>query len=269
MVITLDKHKHPLGVCTERRARILLGKRRACVYRYYPFTIIVKDTDIRDIVPKDEYQIKIDPGAKHTGIAVVCVNDNAVVFYQQIEHRGEQVKNNLDTRRATRRKRRNRETRYRKPKWGNKQLRKDAKLMYDTKRPNGWLPPSVMSVADNVIAWVVRLCRLFHITGCSFEAVRFDTQLLNNPNISGEAYQHGTLFGYEIKEYILDKYGHTCQYCNGASGDPVRGYSLRDGTRNEHCSDYSVQWNVPPVAEQSTTVLCWACPQTIIMTLCV
>jgi hypothetical protein len=27
-------------------------------------------------------------------------------------------------------------------------------------------------------------------------------------------YQHGTLYGYEIREYLLDKYKHTCQYCN-------------------------------------------------------
>lgn len=221
MVITIDKHKRPLGVCTERRARILLAKRRACVYKYYPFTIIVKDVDVRDTKPKDEFQIKIDPGAKYTGIAVVRITDNAVVYFQQIEHHGEQVKSNLDTRRGSRRNRRSRETRYRRPKWGNKQLKKGAKPMYDSIRPEGWLPPSVKSVADNVLSWVYRLCRLFNITSCSFEAVRFDTQLLDNPNISGEEYQHGTLFGFELKEYLLDKYGHTCQYCGGASGDSI------------------------------------------------
>lgn len=47
MVIILDKRKKPLGFCTERRARKLLENRRACVYRYYPFTIIIKDIDIR------------------------------------------------------------------------------------------------------------------------------------------------------------------------------------------------------------------------------
>ena len=45
MVITLDKRKRPLGVCTERRARILLEKRRACVYKNFPFVIILKDKD--------------------------------------------------------------------------------------------------------------------------------------------------------------------------------------------------------------------------------
>ena len=77
------------------------------------------------------------------------------------------------------------------------------------------------SVADNIISWVIRLKKLFNITECSFEAVRFDTQLMDNPDISGEDYQHGTLFGYEMKEYLLDKYGHVCQYCGGASEDNI------------------------------------------------
>lgn len=42
MVITLDKNKQPLGVCSERRARILLQKKRAYVRKYFPFTIVVK-----------------------------------------------------------------------------------------------------------------------------------------------------------------------------------------------------------------------------------
>jgi hypothetical protein len=36
---------------------------------------------------------------------------------------------------------------------------------------------------------------------------------MDNPNIEGVQYQQGELFGYEIKEYLLDKYGHVCQYC--------------------------------------------------------
>lgn len=53
------------------------------------------------------------------------------------------------------------------------------------------------------------------------EAVRFDTQLLEEPDIEGVRYQQGELFGYELKEYLLEKHGHTCQYCNGKAGDSV------------------------------------------------
>ena len=37
----------------------------------------------------------------------------------------------------------------------------------------------------------------------------------------GREYQQGTLFGYELREYLLEHFRHTCQYCGGASGDSV------------------------------------------------
>jgi hypothetical protein len=45
------------------------------------------------------------------------------------------------------------------------------------------------------------------------ELVRFDTQKLQNPEISGIEYQQGTLQGYEVREYLLEKWGHKCAYC--------------------------------------------------------
>ena len=44
MVITLDKNKRPLGFMSERRCRILLEKKRAVLYRYFP--TIVKERKI-------------------------------------------------------------------------------------------------------------------------------------------------------------------------------------------------------------------------------
>lgn len=89
------------------------------------------------------------------------------------------------------------------------------------KRPEGWLPPTVRAKTDCVINWVNRLMRLCPIAAISIETVRFDTQKLQNPEISGIEYQQGTLFGYEVREYLLAKYGHECQYCHGKSKDPV------------------------------------------------
>jgi 5-methylcytosine-specific restriction endonuclease McrA len=63
--------------------------------------------------------------------------------------------------------------------------------------------------------------KLCPVTGIVLERVRFDTQKLQNPDISGVAYQQGTLFGYEVKEYLLEKFNRTCAYCNGLSKDPV------------------------------------------------
>jgi len=45
------------------------------------------------------------------------------------------------------------------------------------------------------------------------ELVRFDLQLMQNPEISGIQYQQGTLAGYECREYLLAKWGRACSYC--------------------------------------------------------
>ena len=232
MVITIDKHKRPMGFTTPKRARQLLSKGRAVVHKMYPFTIRVKDVDSRTFDKQKEYQVKVDPGSKYTGIAIIEKDTNKVAMMAQIEHRGDSIKAALKTRFDARRNRRNRKTRYRRCKWINHYLKKGSKYKAESPRPDGWLPPSVKSVADNTINTLKKFKRLINITKASVEYVKFDTQLLDNPDISGVEYQHGTLFGYELKEYLLEKYGHTCQYCGGASGDDVLEWEHMVSKRN-------------------------------------
>ena len=214
MVILLDKHKRPAGFTTESHLRRLTEKHRAVIYRKYPCVAILKDADVRGFDGQRTFRIKIDPGAKYTGLCVICNETDEVMLFLQIKHHGDQVRARLDTRRDCRRNRRDRETGYRRCKY-------KAGRKIDSSRPKDWLPPSVKSTADNIISWVRKLKKWIRITECSVEAVRFDTQLLDDPDIKGKEYQHGTLYGYEIKEYLLAKYGHTCQYCGGVSGDSI------------------------------------------------
>jgi 5-methylcytosine-specific restriction endonuclease McrA len=107
----------------------------------------------------------------------------------------------LQKRAACRRARRQRKTRYRKARFLNR------------RRWEGWLPPSLESRLANILCWVNRLRRLCPIGAISQELVRFDTQLLQNPDISGVEYQQGTLAGYELREYVLEKMGRHCAYC--------------------------------------------------------
>src|SRR5260370_4014043 len=53
------------------------------------------------------------------------------------------------------------------------------------------------------------------------ELVRFDMQAMQNPEISGVEYQQGELFGYEVREYLLEKWGRKCAYCD-AEGVPLQ-----------------------------------------------
>ncbi len=199
-VFVLDTNKTPLAPCHEAKARKLLDEGRAAIFRRYPFTIILKHAAQYPSVP--ELRVKLDPGSKTTGIAVIDEKSGTVVFAAEVSHRGHKIKESLDGRRAIRKSRRNRKTRYRKARWQNRR-----------NKQAGWLPPSIMSRIANILTWVTRLRKVCHITAISIERVKFDMQLLENPEISGIEYQQGTLQGYEVREYLLEKWGRACAYC--------------------------------------------------------
>jgi 5-methylcytosine-specific restriction endonuclease McrA len=217
-VFVLDKKKQPLMPCTPARARKLLSKQKAVVYRHYPFTIILKERDGGDC---QEIQHKIDQGSKTTGIALVAdfKRGKTVIFAANLNHRGHSISQKLQARAAIRRSRRARNTRYRKPKWTNDMSQKQ--YAHINQRSKGWLAPSNLSRIDNIINLVHKLQKLVPLTHISVEDVRFDTQLMNNPDIQGKEYQQGTLFETEVKEYLLVLYHHQCAYCGGLSNDTI------------------------------------------------
>ncbi len=71
-----------------------------------------------------------------------------------------------------------------------------------------------MSRVHNVKTWAQRFAKLSPISSCAVETVRFDTQKMQNPEISGAEYQQGELLGYEVREYLLEKWGRKCAYCS-------------------------------------------------------
>jgi 5-methylcytosine-specific restriction endonuclease McrA len=208
MVFVLSHDRQPLDPTSHRRAGMLLKKGRAAVFRRYPFTIILKDRLATESVTH-EHRVKLDPGSKTTGIAVVAETTGRVVWAGELTHRGQAIRDALLSWRASRRSRRQRKTRYRKPRFLNR------------RRPAGWLAPSLAHRVDTTLTWVNRLRRLVPVAAISMELVRFDMQLLENAKISGVAYQQGTLAGYEIREYLLEKWSRRCAYC-GAKDTPLQ-----------------------------------------------
>jgi len=198
-VFVLDQTLRPLNPVHPARARILLSSGKAAVYRTYPFTLILHRTIEQPVLVP--LRLKIDPGARTTGLALINNATGEVVWAAELEHRSFTVKSSLDARRAVRRSRRARHTRYRQPRWANRH------------RKAGWLPPSLESRIAQVLTWVSRLRRLCPLTSISLEVVKFDTQALQNPEISGVEYQQGSLMGYELRAYLLEKWQRTCAYC--------------------------------------------------------
>lgn len=105
MIIALDKYKRPLGFLTERRCRILMERKRAVLYRVFPTVVILMDVDARTIPDLPSFRIKIDPGSKYTGIAIIRNDTDEFVYAMQIEHRGDTVRAALNKRKNARRNR--------------------------------------------------------------------------------------------------------------------------------------------------------------------
>jgi hypothetical protein len=205
-VFVVDQDRKPLNPVHPGRARFLLTAGHAAVLRRYPFTIIMKESK-PDAQPQP-LRIKLDPGSKTTGVAIINDTTGRVVWAAEIAHRGQQVHANLDARRTQRRNRRQRHTRYRPARFTNRA------------RPKGWLPPSLRSRIDNLLTWIARLQTWCPIGAISMELVKVDTQLMQNAEISGVAYQQGTLQGYEVREYLFEKWQRRCAYC-GATFVPL------------------------------------------------
>ncbi|MDJ0583246.1 RNA-guided endonuclease IscB [Crocosphaera sp.] len=216
-VFVLDSTKKPLNPVHPGQARRLLKQDQAAVFRRYPFTIILNEA-VKE--KAKNIKLKLDPGSKFTGIALV--QENQVIWAAELQHRGQQIKDALTSRRQLRRGRRGRKTRYRQPRFLNR------------KRTEGWLPPSLQHRVDTTLTWVKRLIRYCPVDSLSIELVKFDLQKADatprretaqgnahqeqeNPEIRGVEYQHGTLYDWEVREYLLTKFNRTCQYCKATN----------------------------------------------------
>jgi RRXRR protein len=99
-VLVVDQERTPLDPVHPGRARLLLNAGKAAVLYRFPFTIILKAAG--PATHQAPLRVKIDPGSKTTGIAVVNDASGQVVWAGELAHRGEAVKARLDQRRACR-----------------------------------------------------------------------------------------------------------------------------------------------------------------------
>lgn len=168
-VLVIDQDKRPLEPIHPGYARKLLSCGKAAVYRRFPFVLILT-RQVPEAHPQP-LRLKIDPGSHTTGLAVLDDTTGHVLWAAELTHRGEQVRTGLQKRAAVRRGRRFRHRRYRPARFRNR------------RRSKGWLPPSLRSRVQHVEAWTRRLMRWCPLGAISYEAVRFDTQALHNPEI--------------------------------------------------------------------------------------
>jgi hypothetical protein len=183
-------------------ARILIKKGQAKCIRRTPFTIkLLKDTTnyTQPIV------LGVDTGSKTIGVSAVISNTSKVVYLSEVVIRND-ISEKMDRRRSYRRNRRNRKTRYRKPRFLN---RGNSKRL-------GRISPTITSKINSHLKEINFVKSILPITKVILETASFDTVALANPNIklTAKVYQKG--LNYQLgntKAYVLGRDGHTCRNC--------------------------------------------------------
>lgn len=189
--------------CSQKKARILLKQNKAKIYKHNPFTIQLLYATGET---KQDCHIGVDTGSKYIGLAVT--SEDKVLFKAAVELR-QDVKSNLDTRRMYRKSRRNRKTRYRKPRFLNR------------KKCDKWLPPSLQNRINHTYKWIDELCELVPNSKLHIEVGKFDTAKMINPGIQGVDYQQGQTYGfYNDRYFVFARDNYTCQCC-GKSKDKI------------------------------------------------
>src|SRR6266480_148192 len=201
-VYVLNCHGQPLMPCQPRKARLVLKDGKAKVVKMVPFTIqlLYGSSDY-----KQEVSLGVDAGTQHIGVSTVA--SQKVLFEAEVLPRSD-IQELLATRLQYRRTRRSRKTRYRKARFLNRN------------KPEGWLAPSVQHKVDCHIKTIRLIHRILPVRRTTIEVAQFDLQKIRHPEIAGEEYQQGPQLGFwNVREYVLARDGHRCQWCKGQSKD--------------------------------------------------
>lgn len=191
----------PTSRCGKVRRLLKTGK--AIVVEQIPFTIRLC-YDTTDYV--QPIALGVDAGTKHIGIS--ATTERMELYASEVEIRSDIVKL-IATRRESRHTRRKIKTRYRKPRFKNRKNRNIVK-------------PSTKEKINSHLRQIEFVHKILPISKIIIELGSFDTQKMKNPDISGVEYQQGDQLGFwNVREYVLARDKHKCQYCKGKSKDPI------------------------------------------------
>ena len=194
LVYVINKNGNPLMPCKPAKARHLIEEGKAEVVQWTPFTIRLL-WDCEECT--QNVTLGIDAG--YTTVGYSAVTSDKELIAGELTLRSD-IKRLLEKRRAYRRTRRSRKW-HREPRFDNRGI------------PNGWLAPSILHKLNSHINLIEKLKKILPITKIIVEVATFDTQKMQNPEISGVEYQQGELQGYEVREYLLQKFNRRCAYC--------------------------------------------------------
>src|SRR5258708_20927945 len=88
-ILVVDAERRPLMPTTRARARILVKSHKAAILRRFPLVIILKEARPAAVV--EPLRVKLDPGSKTSGVAVVNDRAGEVVWAAELTHRSQEI----------------------------------------------------------------------------------------------------------------------------------------------------------------------------------
>ena len=215
MVTVLSNTRQKLMPTTSYRARRLLKKGKATIYKYRPFTIILTGRSKGDV---QEIEYKCDTGYKHIGVSI-CNQKQELVSCEFELLDGEPERHR--DQKSYRKTRRNR-LRYRAPRFNNRK-KKYKKNLVDGK----YLAPSIKNKLQRHIDIFNMYYEVIPITSAVFEMGQFDIQIMQALEEGKEVpvgtdYQHGERYQIStLREAVFQRDNYTCRICGKGLKDKV------------------------------------------------
>ncbi|MEO8955119.1 MAG: RNA-guided endonuclease IscB [Ktedonobacteraceae bacterium] len=208
VVFVLSPDGVPLMPCSCVIARLLLKEGKAKVVRRTPFTIKLLSQ------PESTYTqaltLGVDTGSSVMGSAVAD-DTGKVLYLSEVAIRND-IATTMKKRAASRRGRRQRNTRYRPARWLN---RKNSIR-------TGRLSPTMRSKFEAHLREIRFVQSLVPVQSMVLETGTFDPHALKKPEVLHRKwlYQKGINYGFaNTKAYVLTRDGYTCQQCQGKSNE--------------------------------------------------
>ncbi|GCC11301.1 CRISPR-associated endonuclease Cas9 [archaeon] len=194
-VPVINMHGKPLMPTSPGKARRLLQQGKAAVVQRSPFTI-----QLCYLTGNYTQNIKLGIDSGYSNIGFSAVTDKNELLSGELTLR-KRISKLIEQKKGYRRDRRNKLW-YRKPRFNNRS------------KPEGWFAPSIQHKLETHLRLIEKLKKILPITKIIVEVAKFDQQKMSKPEIKGVEYQQGELEGYEVREYLLEKWKHECAYCD-------------------------------------------------------
>ena len=211
MIYVLSKDGQPL-MPTNRHGKIkhLLKSGKAKVVKRCPFTIKLL---YENTTYTQNLTLGVDTGSGTIGTAA-SKNNGDIVYMSEVVVRND-ITDKMKQRAKYRRNRRNRKTRYRKPRWLN---RKNS-------IKSGRFSPTMINKFHSHVKEIEYIKSILPITTLVLETGQFDMHLMKNPSLANPKFKHwgyqkGDNYGFEnTKSMVLNRDNYICQYCKDKHKD--------------------------------------------------